>query len=162
MANNDFPQGFKPYGKIKQTVTLEAGSEIFPGDCVSLASDGQYDATVAGSTINGVALSYASGAGVAFLASVDPEQLYIAQASGSEINAQTLIGNNADILATAGSSTYKTSRMEVDSSTAAASAANLTVIALRPRVGNAFGANAELIVRINEHQAFGKDAFAGI
>jgi len=162
MANKDLPQGFRPYGRVKQVAVMEAGSACYPGDFVSLASDGQVDPTGAGSTILGLCLSYASAAGQKVLVSVDPEQLYVGQADESEIDAQTDIGNNCDIVATGGNTTYKTSRQEIDSSTIGASAAQLTIVGLDRGADNAFGEFAEVIVRINEHQAFGKDAFAGV
>jgi len=162
MANRDRPRGFWPYGVPKQVVIMEAGSATYPGDLVALASDGQVDPVAAGSTILGCALGYASAAGEKIQVSVAPEQLYVVQADETEVDAQTDIGNNCDHLATAGNTTYKTSRQELDSSTIAASAAGLTIIAINRRPDNAAGEFVDVIVRINEHQAFGKDAFAGV
>lgn len=162
MANKDIADGFRPVGEIKQVVVMEAGSAVYPGDPVALASDGQIDPVAGGSTINGVALTYASAAGQKVLVSVDPEQIYEVQCDESEVNAQGLIGNNADHALGTASTTYKCSRAELDSSTASAGAAGWTIIGLAPGVDNAFGANARVLVRINEHQAFGKDAFGGI
>lgn len=162
MANADRPCGFRPYGQVRQVVEMEAGSACYPGDCVNLDTDGQVDPAAAGETILGVCLDYASAAGQKVRVSVHPEQLYIVQADEADISAQALVGTNCDILATGGSSTYKASRMELDSSTSATASAQCTVIGLYGEVNNAFGAQAEVLVRINEHQAFGKDAFAGV
>ncbi len=52
--------------------------------------------------------------------------------------------------------------MEIDSSTIAAAAAQLTILGIEPRVDNALGAQVDVICKINEHQAFGADGFAGI
>jgi hypothetical protein len=161
MANSDTPKGFWPHGRVLRTTVAEAGSACYPGDFVSLASDGQVDPTSAGATIYGLCLSYASAAGQDVLLSTDPEQLYAAQGDETEFTAQTVIGNNCDILATAGSSTYKTSRQEIDSSTIGTSAAQVTIVGLEKVAGNGFGTNAKVIVRVNEHQV-NKDAFAGI
>jgi hypothetical protein len=161
MANADRPRGFAPYGKIKSANTYEAGAACYPGDLVSLASDGQVDPTAAGATILGCCLSYASAAGAKVLVSDDPEQRYVVQADETEVDAQTDIGNNCDITATAGNSTYKTSRQELDSSTIGTSAAQLTILDIEQRPDNAFGGFVDVIVRINEHQVQ-KDAFAGV
>jgi hypothetical protein len=161
MANADRPKGFWPHGKVLRASEYEAGSACYPGDFVSLASDGQVDPTSAGATILGLCLSYASAAGQKVLVCDDPEQRYEGQADESEIDAQTDVGNNCDITATGGSSTYKTSRQEIDSSTIGTSSAQLTILGLVPASGNAFGEFAKVIVRVNEHQV-NKDAFAGV
>jgi hypothetical protein len=162
MANADRPRGFAPYGKVKSANIYEAGAAVYPGDLVALASDGQIDPVAAGSTILGCALSYAAAAGDKVLVSDDPEQRYVVQADETEVDAQTDIGNNCDHLATAGNSTYKASRMELDSSTIGTSAAGLTILDIEQRPDNAFGGFVDVIVRINEHQIAGKDAFAGV
>jgi hypothetical protein len=160
MANADRPRGFWPVGKIKSANVYESGSAIAPGEFVRIAADGQIDAVAAGETILGLALSYASGSGQDVLVCDDPEQRYIGQADETEIDAQTDVGNNCDVLATADNTTYKTARMEIDSSTIAASAAQLTILGIEKRPDNALGAQVDVVVRVNEHQLV--DAFAGI
>lgn len=162
MANSDRPQGFRPYGRIKQTLEVTAGARCFPGDAVQLQSDGKCDPVAAGATIYGVALNYADADGDKLIISCDPEQLYVIQADETEIDAQTDVGNNCDLVATAGNTTYNQSRMELDSSTVAAAAAQLNIVGVMPTVGNALGEFVDVIVRINEHQNFGADGFAGI
>lgn len=162
MANRDAPQGFEPYGVLRQVVVLEAGSAVNPGEFVRMANDGQIDAVAAGETIMGLCLDYGGSAGDKVRVSVNPEQLYVGQADETELDAQTDIGNCCDVLATADNTSYRASRMEIDSSTVAASSAQLLILGLQPRVDNAFGEFADVIVKINEHQAFGADAFAGI
>lgn len=161
MANADRPRGFEPFGEIKSVGVYESGSACYPGDMVALASDGQVDPVAAGATILGCCLSYASAAGARVLVADHPEQRFIVQADETEVDAQTDIGNNCDITATGGSSTYKTSRQELDSSTIAASAAQLTILDIEQRPNNAFGGFVDVIVRVNEHQV-AKDAFAGV
>lgn len=161
MANLDRPNGFEPYGSVKQAVEMEAGSACYPGDALTLASDGQVDPATAGSKIVGICLSYAAAAGDKVLVSVDPTQLYSVQADETEISAQTLIGNVADIVATAGNSTFKQSRQELDSSVAnSGGTQQLLIVALDPSTNNAFGAQARVLVRINESSL--ADSFAGI
>jgi hypothetical protein len=162
MANADKPQGLRPYGPVKMQISAVAGTRVFPGDAVQLQNDGKVDPVAAGATIYGVALSYADADGDDVLLSVHPEQQYTAQCDGSAINAQTIVGNNVDLLATAGNTTYNQSRMELDTSTVAAAAAQLTILGVDRSIDNAFGEFVDVIVRINEHQTFGKDAFAGI
>lgn len=160
MANADRPRGFICKGEPKRVNEYESGSACYPGDLVALASDGQVDPVAAGGKILGVCLSYASAAGTAIQVADDPDQLVVVQASSTEVDAQTDIGNNADVLATAGSSTYKTSRMELDSSTLATSAAQLTILGIERRPDNALGAQVDVICAINEHQLNGD--FAGV
>lgn len=163
MANGDRPQGFRPLGGPSKVVTMTAGAAIFPGDCVHLESDGLVDPAAANEDIYGVALSYASASGESVSVSIDPNQLYIAQSSSGDIDAQTDIGNVADILATAGDSTYKTSRQEIDgSSIATGGAKQVVILGLLARPDNALGTNADVIVKINENQVMGETDFAGI
>lgn len=163
MANPDRPQGFRPYGEVIQKVEMVAGAAIYPGDAVHLEADGLVDPAVAGEDVYGVALSYASASGETVLVSVSPNQVYVCQADGADIDAQTDIGNICDILATAGDSTYKVSRQEIDSSAiGTGSGGQLVILGVSGRVGNALGSNVDVLVKINENQAFGETDFAGI
>lgn len=160
MANADRPCGFRPYGPVRKAIKFTSGAAIYTGDAVKLSSDGFIDPAAAQEAILGVALEYASAAGEAVMVSVDPMQLYVVQASGSDFGAAGDVGNTAELLATAGDSTVKLSRHELDSATKATQAQQLIVVGLEPRPDNAWGANADLIVRINEHQL--KEGFAGV
>jgi len=162
MANPDRPSGFRPKGEIKKTIEMTAGARCFPGDCLILKSDGKIDPAAAGEDIYGVALSYADVDGDKVLVSCDPDQLYVAQADGADISAQTSIGNMADVLATAGNTTFNLSRQEIDSSTASAATAQMAILGLVPQDGNAFGLNVELVCKINEHQIKGENDSAGV
>lgn len=163
MANKDYPRGFRPKGPVKKEITMESGSACYPGDFVSLASDGQVDPSAAGADILGLCLSYASAAGQKISVSVDPDQVYIGQADETQLDAQTDVGNLCDIVATGGNTTYKTSRQEIDSSTVGTgSGGQLVILSVNREVGNAFGEFAEIEVKINEHQVFGNTDFAGV
>lgn len=151
MANSDYPKGFEIHGECKRVGVYESGSACYPGDLVNLASDGQVDPAAAGGIILGLCLSYASASGSPILVADHPDQLISAQGDETEIDAQTDIGNMCDHLGTAGSSTYKTSRQEVDSSTIAATAAGLQILRIEPVAGNALGTNCKVVCRINEH-----------
>tara|TARA_R110000737_G_scaffold73896_1_gene102822 strand:- start:597 stop:1178 length:582 start_codon:yes stop_codon:yes gene_type:complete len=89
----------------------------------------------------------------------DPNQLFLVQASAGMVQAN--IGKNANIVGTTGSTVNGISGMELDSSTIANTAAlNLKVIGLSASPDNAFGTNAVVVVKINEHM-YGSAGVAG-
>lgn len=163
MANKDIPRGFEPVGKVRQSVELTAGGAIYPGDCVHFEADGKVDAAAASEAIAGVALSYAAADGDSVLVCTDPNQLYRVQASGSDIDAQTEINLNYDILATAGNSTYKQSRQELDSTSGGTTATlQVKLLKVEPRPDNALGDQVDCIVKINNHQMGEHTGTAGL
>ena len=134
MANQNLPAGLQPYGRLLRATEWEAGSACYPGDAVTLASDGQVDPSAAGSAILGVCLSYASAAGQKILVADHPDQLFLAQASSGAIDTQTDIGNLADIVATAANTVYKTSRQVIDTTTLYTSiSAQVQILNIEPR-----------------------------
>lgn len=162
MANVDLPRGFRPMGDIKSIGIYTAGGTIYPGDAVKFdAGDnnttefrGRVVAGTAGAALCGVALNYAT-AGQKVRVADDPSQLFIGQADESDFDNNQDFSLNASILATAGNSTYKVSRMEVDSSTLNTTATlELKILGAVDRHDgkNALGANVELIFKINNHQ----------
>ena len=89
----------------------------------------------------------------------DPNQLFIVQCDADFVAAD--VGKNADVIGTGGSTTNGISTMELASSTLANSAAlNLKVVGLYNDVNNAFGTNAVVVVKINEH-VYGSTGVAG-
>jgi hypothetical protein len=89
----------------------------------------------------------------------DPNQLFLVQCDEDFVAAD--VGKNADVVGTGGSTTSGISTMELDSSTLANSAAlNLKVVGLYNDVNNAFGTNAVVVVKINEH-VYGSTGVAG-
>jgi hypothetical protein len=163
MANKDRPMGFAPVGEVKQTMVAVVASAVYAGEFVAMANTGTVAAATAGCDIFGLALSTQATVGGKVLLSVDPEQIYVGQADETEINEQSDIGNICDIVATAESSTYKHARMEIDSSTSGTgSGGQLVILGLMVCPDNAFGGYAKVLVKINEHQAFGTDDFGGI
>lgn len=153
MANLDRPQGFRPYGTVIRSTPYTSGAAIYPGDLVKASGDGYIDPCSAGDLILGVALGYASAAGETVQVADSPDQLIVGQVAASEIDADADIFNTADIVATAGDSTYKLSRQEVDGSSQSASAtAQLRILRALPQVGNALGQYVDVICAINEHQ----------
>lgn len=159
MANLDQPTGFRPAGEVKQAAPFECGSAVYPGDMVCIASDGQIDAVAAGGAILGCALQYGAS-GDKILVSIDGSQLYVVNASATELDAQTDIGNVADIVVGTASTLYRISRQELDTTTLSTTSGQLAILGIEPRPDNALGANVDVIVKINENQL--KEAFAGI
>ena len=155
MANLDRPKGFVIYGDVKHLGLYQSGSEVFPGDAVVLAGDGRIDTAAAGdgTQLLGIAANYASAADVDVMVYDDPDQEFSIQMDESEFNVQDDIGESCNIVATAGNATYKHSRHEADSSDIAVTAtAQLRIQRLEKSAKNAFGAQAEAVVRINQHE----------
>ena len=89
----------------------------------------------------------------------DPNQLFIVQCDAGFVAAD--VGKNADVIGTGGSTTSGISAMELNSATLATTAAlNLKVVGLYNDVNNAFGTNAVVVVKINEH-VYGSTGVAG-
>lgn len=163
MANLDQPQGFRPKGDVRRLNEYVAAGAIYPGDAVSQEAGGRVAAASATAALCGVAATYAAAAGDAVMVWDDPDQLFIVQADDATIDAQTDIGLNYDILATAGDATYRVSRMEVDASTQATTATlPLKLLAIEKRPDNALGGFVDVIVKINNHQLDGGTGTAGV
>ncbi len=162
MPNVDAPRGFRPYGELKHVGIYVAGGTIYPGDAVKLHAGtssttrmrGQVEAATAGAAMCGVALNYAV-AGEKIRVADGPDQLFSGQTTGSDFDNNLDLSLNASILATAGNTTYKTSRQEIDSSTLATTATlECKVVGYLERADgkNAMGEFTEVIFKINNHQ----------
>lgn len=162
MANADRPRGFDPIGPYKLKSYVASG-DIKKGEMVRLASDGKVAVASAGSTILGLCMTRSKADGDRVMVIDDPQQRYVAQADETEVDAQTDIGNLVDLLATADSgSPYDASRQELDSSTiGTGSGGQFVILDVQRRSDNAAGAQADVIVQINEHQLRPAD-FAGV
>lgn len=153
MANKDQIVGLKPVGKIISLQEYVAGAVVYPGDLVKIANDGQVAPCAAGDSAIGVAMSYASGAGVKMLVADSPDQRFIVQADDATIAAQTNLGLNYNITVGTASTLYKRSAMQLDSSTGATdSVLPLRALRLFPQIDNAFGSKVDVEVKINNHQ----------
>ena len=82
----------------------------------------------------------------------DPSQLFTIQVNGTMTRAA--IGNNADVTgSTTGSTVTGVSAMTLDFSTQGTGAAlNLKIVGLYDLPNNELGANAQVVVKINEHR----------
>jgi len=151
MANQDKPAGLTPHGRLLRSRIYVAGSTVYPGDAVTLATDGQVDAASTGILI-GVAMHKATSGQNVVIAD-DPNQLFEVQAD--DALAVTDVGLNAALQGHGSpNTTYNRSGMELDSSTAAATATlAVQILGFSTEANNtANAANNNVIVRINTHQ----------
>ena len=190
MANNDKAFGLRPLGNLAGTgaqkqygyeIADNQSGAIFQGDLVTL-KDGyilQFDPashTAAVGVFNGcfyndpttqkpTFINYYPGSinitQGKILAEVldDPSQMFILQNDGT--SAVTDYGKNADITIGTGNTVTGLSANELDTSTIATTAAlNLKIIGLWDVPNNEVGANAVVVVKINEH-LYGSAGVAG-
>lgn len=182
MANVDRPNGARLIGTISgsplggniraRDVDASNATAIFVGDFVILEDDGYvapYTGTGGGNLL-GVCVGVKVNRSVAatehpgYLPATTAGTIYVAEGPDylfeiQEDDAGTAltvaaIGSNADVLATAGSTTTGISAHEIDRSTitdGSPATAQLRLVDLVDREDNAFGDSARWIVRINEH-----------
>jgi hypothetical protein len=154
MASLDRPKGFEPYGTVRHIGIYKSGAEIFRGDMVALQSDGLVDPVGTGEIrCLGVAAEYVAAADTDLRVYDHVDQEFVVQCDDSGIDAQTDIGNTANILTTAGNAQFQHSRMELDGSDLGTTTdAQLRVMRIELNPNNEFGANAEVVVRVNNHE----------
>lgn len=155
MANADRKRGLQPYEDALRSSPYSAAGTIYPGDIVRMDNAGLVAAASADTNPNcGVAATYAT-VGQEVIVWDHPEQKFVAQqdSGGSTNIVQSHAGLNFQIVATTGSTAFKQSRQELDSSTGATDS-NLPVrmLAIQPAVGNASGVNAKVVCMLNNHQ----------
>lgn len=163
MANKDRPRGFKPTGVLLRATEYTASAAIYPGDPVALAASGKV-ARSAGSALIGVALGYAAADGDKILVADHPDQQFVAQ-SDSALADISVVGGNYDITLGTANTAYKVSTAEIDGDTAdaATEATNaIKILALSPEVGNDWGADCDVICKINNHQLAGGTGSAAV
>jgi hypothetical protein len=190
MANNDKAFGLRPLGNLAGTgaqkqygyeIADNQAGAIFQGDLVTL-KDGyilQFDPsshTAAVGVFNGCfyndpttqkptwknyypgSINITQGKIIAEVLD-DPSQMFIIQNDGT--SAATDYGLNADVVVGTGNTVTGLSAIELDTSTIATTAAlNLKIIGLWDVPNNAVGANAVVVVKINEH-SYGSAGVAG-
>lgn len=157
MANKDIPNGLEPFGVPLRKNEYIAASAIYPGDPVRLTDAGKVARATSSQILLGAALSYAAADGDKVQVADHPDQYFKIQVDDDGAAAQTDINLNYNIVATSAAFNvaYKQSRVEADGSTKASGSASaalpLKALALSPEANNAFGTNAKIIVRINNH-----------
>lgn len=151
MANVDRPNGFRPFEKVMRQSIYVAGGTIYPGDAVKLDS-GKVVVASAGDSLLGVAAGYAE-ADKEVKVYDDPEQKFVIQADDGTNMAISDVGKNYDIVATSGNSTYRQSRMELDSDSGDAEDGSLPLklLGYSREVGEELGEHAKCVVTINNH-----------
>lgn len=184
MANQDAAFGLKPSSKLGSNVNSEGTTEysiasgasgnIFSGDPVKMANTGTILVAAAGDQLLGVfrGCRFTNSSGeviyspywpdgtvssdaVAFVVD-DPNALFEVQSAATGSVVQTVVGNNADIVYAAGSTTDGQSGVEISGTTAATSAQLRIVGFSGDPENNTLGtgsqsANVNMIVKINEH-----------
>ena len=184
MANQDAAFGLRPNSKLGSNVNSEGTTEysiasgasgnIFSGDPVKMANTGTILVAAAGDQLLGVfrGCRYTNSSGeviyspywpdgtvssdaVAFVVD-DPNALFEVQSAATGSVVQTVVGNNADIVYAAGSTTDGQSGVEISGTTAATSA-QLRIVGFSGDPENntlgtgSLSANVNMIVKINEH-----------
>ena len=190
MANNDKAFGLRPLGNLSGTgaqkqygyeIADNQAGAIFQGDLVTLKDCQilQFNPaahTAAVGVFNGCfyndpttqkptfinyypgSINITQGKIVADVLD-DPSQMFILQNDGT--SAVTDYGKNADIVIGTGNTVTGLSANELDTSTIATTAAlNLKIIGLWDVPNNEVGANAVVVVKINEH-LYGSAGVAG-
>ena len=184
MANKDAPFGLKPVGELgsgynsagttEYKIASGASGNIFSGDLVKMANTGTILVAAAGDQALGVfrGCKYTDSNGdvifsaywpdgtvtsdaVAFVVD-DPNALFEVQSAATGSVVQTVVGNNADIVYTSGSTKTGISAVEISGTTAATSAQLRIVGFSGDPDNNTLGtgsqsANVNMIVKINEH-----------
>jgi len=176
MANVDAAFGFVPIRHLsgngysranKYTITSELAENIFTGDLVIITADGVLTPHTAGEVNNigvfaGVSYTASDGSyvysqywpsgttatNISAYVYDDPYTVFKVQSAGTP--AQTNIGNCAEVVAGAGSTTTGQSGFEING-TMAAGTASCKILGLYESPDNAFGTNAIMEVLINEH-----------
>ncbi len=153
MANKDQTRGFRPHGKVRSANPYVTSAIVYPGDLVVLGSDGKIAVAAAGTVPSlGVALTYAAS-GASCLVADAPDQLFTCQTDDNTVAAQTNLGLNYDITVGTASTLYKRSACEIDASTGTTDSNKaIRVLRLAPEIDNAFGDQADVICKINNHR----------
>ena len=180
MANVDRVNGLRPVKHLngapfngmvnRYYVPATDSTAIFVGDAVK--SGGSADArgvpdvaqAAAGDTIRGIvvgiepvtdeSLNFRAASTEAYVLVADAPDLVfeIQEDSVGAALAVTNVGQNADLIVAAGDTTVGKSGMELDSSTAVGTTAQLRILGLVQREDNEIGDNAKWLVMINEHE----------
>ena len=180
MANIDAPSGLRPVKHLdgspyngafnRYYVPSSDSTAIFVGDAVVSAGSSDADGVAsvaqasAGGNVRGVVVGIEpiTDESTIYRAASTERYVYVADSPdlifevqedsvGGDLAAAN-VGQNADIVVGSGSTAAGRSAMELDSSTATASAAQLRILGLSPKADNEIGTNAKWLVMINEHE----------
>jgi hypothetical protein len=152
MTNLNRARGFECKGTPLRVNPYTAGGTVYPGDMLlEPQSNGKVVASAgaASEMLLGVALNYAIDTQTVMVAD-HPSQQFIVQMNSGETEASTQMGDYCEVRSTAGDTTYKQSRQEVDT-VAETNTKPLRVVALDTVTNNSWADNADVVVVINTH-----------
>jgi hypothetical protein len=160
MANKNQAVGLKPHGELLRARKYVAGSTVYPGDPVSIATDGQVDPSITVPLL-GAALNYAV-AGENVMIADHPDQMFEVEADEALVQAD--VAGNYELVLGTPSTLYKRSSCYLDGSTIATTATLAAkVVALADNVDNEAGSdNVNVIMKINNHVLNGGTGAAGL
>lgn len=162
MANTDTPCGLRPYGEVLRIRYYRkdaSAAAIGRGSVVKLEADGSIALAAPTDTgLLGVSQKYSANATAdASIPVMDhPMQQYVIQDDNSATSSQAIVGANADFTTDTVNTTTGLSIMELAVDGVSNSDGELRVLGLADTIYpdgaiNAWGANADIIVMINEH-----------
>lgn len=180
MANVDRVNGLRPVKHLDGSpyngaanlyyVPSSDSTAIFVGDAVKSAGSADADGVpsvaqaAAGDAIRGVVVGVkpvtdestiyreASTERYVYVADAPDLVFEIQEDADGGALAATDVGNNADLVVGSGDTATGTSGMELDSSTAATTAATMRILGFVQRPDNEIGANAKMLVTAVEHE----------
>ena len=160
MANKNQAIGLRPHGELIRVRKYVAGSTVYPGDPVAIATDGQVDSSITVPLL-GVAMNYAT-VGQDLMVADHPDQMFEVEADEALVQAD--VSGNFDLALGTASTLYKRSAAYLDGSTIATTATLAAkVVAIADGVDNAAGSdNVDVIIKINNHVLNGGTGTAGL
>jgi hypothetical protein len=160
MANLDAPRGFVPIGHLtggeiraRSYLLDEDTDTIYKGDAMAMGLNGKVTRAAATELLVGVAAEYcATAEGKSIMIYDDPNMLFEVQGYTGITFAINNVGEQADIVATAGSDTTYLSLEELNDSSLA-KPAQFLIIGKVGKADNAWGEHVKLIVKPYYHFA---------
>lgn len=154
MANINNPRGFSPVNPILRMryYTKGTATAMYPGDIVSLATDGKVYLRASGNTtLAGVVVGYKTATDTSVLLYDHPDQQYYIRDDGvSGTLSQASIGNGFNIVMTTGNATFLKSAQALDTNTGSGTtSATLQVKLLGFHPDDTVGKYVRCRVRIN-------------
>ena len=154
MANTNAPFGFALAERLRGAHRYVKGTatQIINGEMVMMDANGKVVvATAANTKLLGVCIGFEPAASTEIMVADDPDQQYYVQDDGvGGTLAQTNVGNNFDLVATAENGTFLAARMSLDTSDNSGTAsAQLALLGFHPQ--DAVGKYVRCRVKIREH-----------
>jgi hypothetical protein len=188
MANTNKPFGMRALGNLSATgaqkqygylIKEDYGTNLFQGDLVRIvggyiqlavadaAAVGVFNGVFYNDPVTGIpTFSNKFIANSAYTVDLqadildDPSQLFLVQADSQAI-VQADVGENVNITQGTGSTTTGQSGMTTTGAPDTTAGRNLKIVGLYDAPGNALGAYAQLVVKINNH-SYGSSGVAGV